>query len=348
MSTFLSTFRKARLGEGECILFLWADRYPGSDSASDQNFVRLVGTTLSGNGHIFGADAIENPVVEASELLSNEDARRRIFESESSLLIVGDDGPEDSPVTRTLRDELADYNAFLSAKRVELERSEVVDRWLSGCRVDLSRYKYVRIFNRGSFELGGRYYGPWWVLCPSEVRRFILVNDSPVVELDYSAMNVELAYSRVGRRSRDVLGEVADIYDVPGFEQLSRDIRKRGMLMLLAGNSRGQAIRAIGNYALQIGVPLKNGEARALIDALVERHEAIAELHFKDMALPFQRAESKITEEVIRQSIGMDIPLLNIHDGYVVPAYAERHVRDVMEGAFRELGMESIPLIRSD
>jgi hypothetical protein len=253
---------------------------------------------------------------------------------------------EDSTVTRTLRAELANYNAILTATRIDLERSDVVETWLSRNPSVLSRYRYVRIFNRCSFELGGRYYGPWWVLCPSEVRRYIQINGEPVVELDYSAMNVELAYSRLGLRSRDVLGDVGGIYEVPGFEETSRDIRKRGMLMLLAGRSRGQAIKAIGNYAREASLPLRKGEARTLIDALVRRHEAIAELHFKDMALPFQRTESMVTEEVIRQSIRMDIPVLNIHDGYVVPAHAEGHVREVMEGAFRGMGMKSIPNIK--
>jgi hypothetical protein len=94
MSTFFSTFRKAGLGDGEHILLLWADRYPGTKSAFDKNFIWGVGSELKRHGRIVAADGTENPVTEASELLSNEDVRRRISESESSLLIVGDGGPD--------------------------------------------------------------------------------------------------------------------------------------------------------------------------------------------------------------------------------------------------------------
>ena len=49
-----------------------------------------------------------------------------------------------------------------------------------------------------------------------------------------------------------------------------------------------------------------------MIDALVQRHEALAQLYFKALALPFQRVEPKVTEEVVRQSIKAEIPVLNI------------------------------------
>ena len=53
-----------------------------------------------------------------------------------------------------------------------------------------------------------------------------------------------------------------------------------------------------------------------------------------------------VSEEVIRQSVEAGIPVLNIHDGFVVPVEEEFEVRGFMEGAFRALKLESIPKIK--
>jgi len=53
-----------------------------------------------------------------------------------------------------------------------------------------------------------------------------------------------------------------------------------------------------------------------------------------------------VSEEVIRQSVEAGIPVLNIHDGFVVPVEKEFEVRGFMEGAFQALELESIPKIK--
>ncbi len=279
---------------------------------------------------------------EQHQVGAREDAETIILRDENKRPIDYEDNSE----TTAMRGSLSAYNALLQASEIDLERSDEKDRWFDLHRIDKFRKRYVRIFNRGEFDLGGRYYGPWWVSCPSWIRQHIRINGEHVSELDYSAMNVELAYSRIGLKSRDVLGDEDDIYDVPGFEQIDRDIRKRAMLMLLAANSRKQAVSAINKHALRFYIHLGKGTAENLIDALVKRHEAISELHFQDLSLPLQRTESMVSEEVIRQSVEAGIPVLNIHDGFVVPVEKEFEVRGFMEGAFQALELESIPKIK--
>ena len=58
--------------------------------------------------------------------------------------------------------------------------------------------KFVRrIFNNKSFSDGGRFYGGWWQRIDSKFRKDIRLNNSPTVEIDYSALHVILAYSEV-------------------------------------------------------------------------------------------------------------------------------------------------------
>ena len=70
--------------------------------------------------------------------------------------------------------------------------------------------------------------------------------------------------------------------------------------MLLAATSRKQAIGSIKRYACRAHAVLEKGEVGVLMDALVNRHQAIAQLHFQDMSLSLQHAKPMVSEEVIR------------------------------------------------
>ena len=52
--------------------------------------------------------------------------------------------------------------------------------------VNLSKRTLRRVFGRGSFERGGRFYGGWWQNIPSAYRSVISINGKPTIEMDYS------------------------------------------------------------------------------------------------------------------------------------------------------------------
>ena len=55
-----------------------------------------------------------------------------------------------------------------------------------------------RIFNNESFGQGGRWNGGWWITAPSWSREFILIDDEPTVELDYSGFLTRAIYHNEG------------------------------------------------------------------------------------------------------------------------------------------------------
>ena len=58
--------------------------------------------------------------------------------------------------------------------------------------------KFVRrVFNTGTFDDGGRFYGGWWQLIDGSYRKDIRTNNVPTVEIDYSSLHVSLAYAMV-------------------------------------------------------------------------------------------------------------------------------------------------------
>ena len=65
--------------------------------------------------------------------------------------------------------------------------------------------EYFRVFNDSSFELGGKFYGSWWISPSKDIRKHITLDDEKTVELDYSSLGIHLLYSQgSGSRFREV------------------------------------------------------------------------------------------------------------------------------------------------
>ncbi|MEI2518108.1 hypothetical protein, partial [Acinetobacter baumannii] len=62
--------------------------------------------------------------------------------------------------------ELRAYNAFIAAQEIALP----------GWEAPKGASDLTRIYNAGSWELGGRHFGGWWQDVPSQQRRNILIN----------------------------------------------------------------------------------------------------------------------------------------------------------------------------
>ena len=68
--------------------------------------------------------------------------------------------------------------------------------------VEMTRVRLHRVFNNGSFEQGGRFYGGWWQAIPSRYRRYITINEYATREFDYSNLHAAMLYARVGHSKR--------------------------------------------------------------------------------------------------------------------------------------------------
>ena len=82
-----------------------------------------------------------------------------------------------------------------------------------------------RIFNDGTFLHGGRMYA-FWQNIPRQLRKYLLINGSPVAELDYSACQIRLLYHAMLKQ--DYKGGCP--YSLPG---VSRDLAKKAAIITL-------------------------------------------------------------------------------------------------------------------
>src|SRR5262249_37229032 len=121
----------------------------------------------------------------------------------------------DNDETQRIRFKLIAINDALAATKLtykgRLVRSGDV-LVIDGDRI-LVRNALHRVFNRGSFDLGGRFYGPWWQNIESAERRCIGVNGSRSVEFDHSQLHPRLLYA-IGGKSID-----GDAYEIEGWDR---------------------------------------------------------------------------------------------------------------------------------
>ena len=61
--------------------------------------------------------------------------------------------------------------------------------------VNLSKRTSRRVFGRGLFERGGRFYGGWWQNIPSAYRSVISITGKPTIEMDYSQYHPNILYN---------------------------------------------------------------------------------------------------------------------------------------------------------
>lgn len=191
-----------------------------------------------------------------------------------------------------------------------------------------------RVFSRGSFELGGRFYSNYQTL-PKELRRHIFINGQPTVELDYSAHHIRMAYHLEGIDYKE------DPYIAITDDPEERKVFK--LLLLVAMNAEDEESALVGfrnknreKLKALIG-DLKNTTLKPLLARVKEAHPQIANYIHADAGVKLQYLDSQITEAILLRMTEQDIPCLPIHDSYIVPAQYEELLLVAMKEEYRQV-----------
>ena len=109
----------------------------------------------------------------------------------------------DTDRTRQMEQSVAELNEFVKAIELHLEgpdvRRTVNHLIVGGAYFRPTPPGLYRVFNRGSFSLGGRSYG-WWQALPKAHRQALLINGEPAVEPDFRQMHPAILYALRGLR----------------------------------------------------------------------------------------------------------------------------------------------------
>ena len=181
-----------------------------------------------------------------------------------------------------------------------------------------------RIFNRGSFSSGGRFYGPWWQQIPKKIRPQLLIDGEPTIEHDYPQLHPNMLYAEIGARLE------GDAYAIDGWP---RNLVKVAFNILVNAENHDSALRAI---ALKIGGEGAYARAASLIEAIKLRHPTITRIFHSDAGIRLQRRDADIAEAIMRRLIRLGIVVLPIHDSFITAARHEGALVEAMNFAWAQ------------
>jgi len=211
--------------------------------------------------------------------------------------------------------------------------------------VTICRNNLHRVFNDNSCFLGGRFYGADYQRCSERLRSFIQINNSPTVELDYSGMHLRMLYHLEGIDFRN------DLYTFTceGDAHL-RSVLKSICLYALNCSNRLTAEKACWyNLAIK-GNQLPQNQAsyqfiRDMMDLMVSKHGRVAHHFFTGIGKLLQNIDSQITEGIMRRFTDLGVPVLCIHDSYIVPDSWKEMLFEIMQEEYLKI-MGFSPVIK--
>ena len=299
-----------------------------------------------------GAKGNRNTRIRASEAMQGwfaqvkfdrEDIGRA--EGEEVIVLKDDKGNqieyEDSPETTQMRDELLAYNALIAASFIDIPslqepviESDVPDgsRLI---RIDGDPPRTRRIFSRGDWKLNGRFYGGWWQRINSNWRGQIFIDDAPTIEVDFQALHINLIYSELGEK---LVGDPYVISPIkfPGYPTvLIRNLIKRLVLTAINAKDKSSAYRSFreGYPAGNAGKTMTNEQLDQLLAAFLTRNPEVSDFLFSDKGIRLMRIDSEITAHIYRHFTEQGIPVLSVHDSYIIDVGRVTEIRTAMAEA---------------
>jgi len=230
------------------------------------------------------------------------------------------------------------YNSLLQNSYIDIAddlitTQELIDAGIDEYSIDLSRKRVYRVFNNGSWTDGGRLYGSWWEECPSELRKYIVINGQPTIELDYSGIHINLLYAREGINYVET-GD--DPYTLEGYPH--RKLNKHVMLISINAQDTDACLQAAWaklspldrrNYGVTSYEPL-----REILNALKAKHSRIAAYIASGEGIKLQYQDAQIALTIIEEHTKLRIPILSVHDSFISTALYAPFLRERMKVAY--------------
>ncbi len=195
--------------------------------------------------------------------------------------------------------------------------------------------KLHRVFNKESFELGGRFYGAFYQTMPKGFRKDILIGGEPTVELDYAAHHIRMPYHLEGIDYRE------DPYLALTDDPEERSIFKKLLLIALNAETEKMAVRgfrdACISAAKKMKIALTNKNIYGLLERVRAKHPGIAGYINSGAGRSLQYLDSRITEAILMRMTDKGIPCLPVHDSYIVPRQFENELRAAMVDEYQAL-----------
>ena len=251
------------------------------------------------------------------------------------------------------RQDLRKYNKLLEASHIGLPH--LTDHFLlkkDGSRTFVTpQHQFVRrIFSRGSWNYGGRYYGGWWQQLSKELRERIFINGKPTVELDYKSIHPHLLYAKAGSTPNR-----EDIYsiDLTWADTSSQQLRawvKQLVLVAINASSEKKAYAAFryDQPTGSRGKKLTNKQLAELLNTFRQENKPISKYLCSDQGISLMAEDSRIATYVINKMTENNKPVLCIHDSFISEIESMFMLKKTMMEAVNEVAGRLIPIDQYD
>jgi len=250
---------------------------------------------------------------------------------------------QDTPATEQMRADLTAYNDLLKETYIDIPSLEEphITRTKSDGQVQFvpinQTNKFVRrVFSRGQWDLNGRYYGGWWQQVSKDLRKQITINNKPTVEVDYKGLHVAILSAQKG-----IQDDPNDRYNLgsqilPQFDlEEQRAIVKLLVLTAINAETEDSAFSAFRNDQ-PTGSPQKkltNDELSLLLAAFIDKHPHLSDDLCSDQGIRLMNIDSHITTEVLKASTELKVPILSVHDSYIISVFDVALLLELMREA---------------
>lgn len=241
------------------------------------------------------------------------------------------------------RDKLRTINLMLAAHWADLalsdERIALEVQHLRGTReeeatqaFDFAARTIYRVFNNSDWQQGGRFYGAWWISCPSRLRPYILIDGKRTVEVDYSGLHAAMLYAEAGEAIPD------DPYErclTRAGNAAERKLVKHTFNALLNADNI-DTINEIEGYSAD----LTGRDWQEFKRFIVVQYPEFQHHFGSGVGLRLQRKDSDLAEQVMLKFAAMGYACLPVHDSFIVHHALAQDLADAMGSAFQqEFGM---------
>lgn len=257
---------------------------------------------------------------------------------------------EDTEEIKRMRNDLVAYNRLLARTFIDIpdQQRPFIERPIKSgprqgeaARVSICTMdNHVRrIFNRNEWCCGGRFFGGWWQSVGSEFRKRIHINDEPTVEVDYQALHVAILSAKHGFK---LTGDPYELENglVEGYSAAEqRKLIKVLVLMALNAKDRQTACKAFrqGSSTGSRAKSMTNVELFRLLDAFVAKHPYLADDLCSDQGIRLMCLDSQIASRIINYFTRRDIPILCVHDSFLINYRLARKLKIVMDAVARSM-----------
>jgi len=183
---------------------------------------------------------------------------------------------------------------------------------------------------------------------PSKYRQHILIDGGHTIEVDYSGFHIALAYAIEGHQPPPYPYNFPILVRELTPQQQRPDIKLLALTALNADSRkaafaafRDQRNRDQRNTPKKDRISYTDDLLNTLLDTFLIAHEPIKHYLCTDKGVELMAIDGNITTKIIEHFTYRKIPILTVHDSYILSSEHERELMEVMKTVTaQELGLE--------